>query len=245
MSTSPVSFILERPRKRSRIGRGPIRRRFSPDGRDRFMPIRGLLFDKDGTLIDVIGTWLPVYREMLAEAFPDHNERWQRILLESGYDPDSNNFKTNSLLAAGTTDQLVDLWWPGLTPGERQAMIERVDRDFLSKSEKYLQPLMPLEPLLNQLKARRLKLGIATNDNEASARSHVQLLKLDKLIDFVAGYDTVEKAKPAGDMVHAFCAACGLEPPDVAVVGDNPHDLEMARSAGAGLAIGVLSGNST
>jgi phosphoglycolate phosphatase len=209
------------------------------------MPIRGLLFDKDGTLIDIIGTWLPVYREMLAEAFPGQSEQWNRILLESGYDALSNNFKANSLMAVGTTDQLVDMWWPGLTAQERKAMIERVDRDFSDKSVKYLQPLMPLEPLLNQLKARRLKLGIATNDNEASARSHVQLLKLDQLIDFVAGYDTVEKAKPAGDMVHAFCAACGLEPRDIAVVGDNPHDLEMARSAGAGLAIGVLSGNST
>jgi phosphoglycolate phosphatase len=209
------------------------------------MPIRGLLFDKDGTLIDVIGTWLPVYREMLAEAFPHQKEHWDRILLESGYDADANNFKANSLLAAGTTDQLVDLWWPGLQARERLAAIERVDRDFSLKSVKYLQPLMPLEPLLGQLKARNLCLGIATNDNEASARSHVKLLKLDRLIDFVAGYDTVAKAKPAGDMVHAFCNACGLSPGDVAVVGDNPHDLEMARSAGAGLAIGVLSGNST
>jgi phosphoglycolate phosphatase len=30
----------------------------------------------------------------------------------------------------------------------------------------------------------------------------------------------------------------------VAVVGDNLHDLEMARAAGAGLAVGVLSGTS-
>lgn len=209
------------------------------------MPIRGLLFDKDGTLIDVIGTWLPVYREMLAEAFPGRREHWDRILLESGYDPDANNFKANSLLAAGTTDQLVDLWWPGLQSRERQARIERVDRDFSLKSVKYLQPLMPLEPLLGQLKARDLCLGIATNDNEASARRHIKLLRLDRLIDFVAGYDTVAKAKPAGDMVHAFCHACGLNLGEVAVVGDNPHDLEMARSAGAGLAIGVLSGNST
>ena len=29
----------------------------------------------------------------------------------------------------------------------------------------------------------------------------------------------------------------------IAVIGDNRHDLEMARSAGAGAAIGVLSGN--
>ena len=69
------------------------------------------------------------------------------------------------------------------------------------------------------------------------------MLRVDHLLDFIAGYDSVEKAKPAGDMVHAFCRACRLEPREVAVVGDNPHDLEMARSAGAGLAVGVLSGN--
>jgi phosphoglycolate phosphatase len=207
--------------------------------------IRGILFDKDGTLIDVIGTWLPVYREMLAEAFPGRQSHWDEVLLESGYDPEANNFKANSLMAAGTTDQLVDLWWPGLSETERRLMIERVDHDFRTRSVKYLQPLIELEPLFRDLKARNMRIGIATNDNEASARNHVRLLKLDHVVDFVAGYDSVKRAKPADDMVHAFCQACSLEPADVAVVGDNPHDLEMARSAGAGLAIGVLSGNST
>jgi phosphoglycolate phosphatase len=45
-------------------------------------------------------------------------------------------------------------------------------------------------------------------------------------------------------MVHAFCGACGLSPNEVAVIGDNLHDMEMGRDAGAGLVIGVLSGNS-
>ena len=36
----------------------------------------------------------------------------------------------------------------------------------------------------------------------------------------------------------------GVPAAEVAVVGDNPHDLAMARSSGAGAAIGVLSGNS-
>lgn len=207
--------------------------------------IRGILFDKDGTLIDVIGTWLPVYREMLAEAFPGRQGHWDEVLLESGYDPEANNFKANSLMAAGTTDQLVDLWWPGLSATERRSMIERVDQDFRTRSVKYLRPLIDLEPLFRELKARNMRIGIATNDNEASARNHVRLLKLDHVVDFVAGYDSVKRAKPADDMVHAFCQACSLQPADVAVVGDNPHDLEMARSAGAGLAIGVLSGNST
>ena len=45
-------------------------------------------------------------------------------------------------------------------------------------------------------------------------------------------------------MVQAFAAADRRAARRIAVVGDNPHDLEMARSAGAGAAIGVLSGNS-
>jgi phosphoglycolate phosphatase len=44
-------------------------------------------------------------------------------------------------------------------------------------------------------------------------------------------------------MVHVFCAVARVEPGEVAVVGDNLHDIEMARAGGAALAIGVLTGN--
>ena len=60
----------------------------------------------------------------------------------------------------------------------------------------------------------------------------------------VFGYDSVATPKPAADMVHAFCAAARVVPAETVVVGDNAHDLVMARSAGAAVAIGVASGNS-
>ena len=45
-------------------------------------------------------------------------------------------------------------------------------------------------------------------------------------------------------MVQGFCKQTGLEAHEVAVVGDNLHDMEMGRAAGAGLLIGVLTGAS-
>lgn len=59
------------------------------------------------------------------------------------------------------------------------------------------------------------------------------------------GYDAVANPKPAPDAIYAFCDLTGLRPSELAMVGDNRHDLEMARAGGAGLAVGVLSGTGT
>ena len=50
--------------------------------------------------------------------------------------------------------------------------------------------------------------------------------------------------KPGPGMVHGFLAATGLAAGEIMVVGDNHHDMEMGRSAGAGTVVGVLTGTS-
>ena len=43
-------------------------------------------------------------------------------------------------------------------------------------------------------------------------------------------------------MIVAFADMAGLKSSQVAMVGDNRHDLEAGRAGGAGLVVGVLSG---
>ena len=78
------------------------------------MTIKAILFDKDGTLIDVTGTWVPAYREMLAELFGADARRVEELLIAGGYDPAKGGFRAGSTLAGGTTRELIDIWWPGL-----------------------------------------------------------------------------------------------------------------------------------
>jgi phosphoglycolate phosphatase len=87
------------------------------------------------------------------------------------------------------------------------------------------------------------EMGVATSDGTAGTHAALSALGLERFLPHVFGYDAVARPKPAPDCVFAFAAATGLDPDEIAVVGDNPHDLEMARSAGAA-AVGVLSGNS-
>ena len=91
-----------------------------------------------------------------------------------------------------------------------------------------------------RLKARGLYLGIATMDREASARALLD--SAGAALDFLCGSDSGLAGKPAADMALAFCAAVGVAPGRLAVIGDTPADMAMARAAGAKLAIGVRTG---
>ena len=101
-----------------------------------------------------------------------------------------------------------------------------------------------MAPLFTGLRARGLKLGVATSDGRRAAEATLQGFGVLELLDFIAGYDSGHGIKPDPGMVLAFCEQVGLVPGEVAVVGDNLHDLEMGRRAEAGLLIGVLSGTS-
>jgi phosphoglycolate phosphatase len=210
------------------------------------MHIRGVLFDKDGTLIDVTGTWVPVYRQLLRQVFTDRDPaEIEAKFVAAGYDPATGAFKAGSILAQGTTRDIIEVWWPGLDDEGVAEKMTLLDVDYRHLGVKHLKPLMPLKPILEDLRQMGLKLGVATNDTAASAALHMDALDATKLFDVILGADSVKRPKPFGDMIHAFADAVGIQSSEVAMVGDNPHDMETAHDAGAGLAIGVLSGNST
>jgi phosphoglycolate phosphatase len=210
------------------------------------MSIKGVLFDKDGTLIDVTGTWVPAYQQLLGEVFADRDPaEIEGKFVAAGYDPATGAFKAGSVLAQGTTRDIIEVWWPELDPSGIAQKMQLLDVDYRDLGLKHLKPLLPLRPILEELRQMGLRLGVATNDTAASAVLHMGALDAAQLFDVILGADSVKRPKPFGDMVHAFADAVGIKAEEVAMVGDNPHDMETAHDAGAGLAIGVLSGNST
>ncbi len=206
------------------------------------MAIKAVLFDKDGTLIESNGTWIPVYKSMLSNEFPDDDERVISLLEKAGYDRDTDTFKAGSILAAGTLEQLVAIWWPQLTAAEARDKVKMINRDYADNARLFLKPLMDLVPIFDELHDMGLALGVATNDIHASATHHMTQLGVHDYFVAVIGADSVEVPKPSGQMVAMFAELSGLEPHEIAMVGDNSHDMEEARAGGA-MAIAVLTGN--
>lgn len=204
-------------------------------------PIAGILFDKDGTLLDYDASWLPVNRELARIAAAGDGALADHLLLACGMNPETGHIVPDSLLAAGNTRQISE----GLVAaGSRMGVDELTHRlDVLFADAAQLSvPVTDLASYFQRLHAKGYKLGVASSDNERSIRQTAERFGFAEYVNYIAGYDSGLGTKPDPGMVFGFCAATGLTPSQVAVVGDNNHDLHMGRNAGAGLKIAVLTG---
>ncbi|MFZ5789908.1 MAG: HAD family hydrolase [Pseudomonadota bacterium] len=205
--------------------------------------IRAVLFDKDGTLFDFNATWMPIYRETASEVAGGDTALALRLLVESGYDPVKGRLDPGSPLAAGTNAEIAEIWARLLEGrGDAAALTRRFDTNFARSLEIRPTPVTDLAALFGRLRAKGFKIGVATMDSHAAAKAAIDAFELVGLVDFACGYDSGHGHKPGPGMVEAFCRAVDLPAAAIAVVGDTPHDMHMARAAGTGLAIGVLTG---
>lgn len=207
--------------------------------------IKGILFDKDGTLVDFHSTWFAIGDMMALHAADQDRERADELLAAGGFDFQIGRFRADSIFAAGTNAEIVALWYPHLTNGARQEMLAEFDRITLESAALNPVELPGCREALTALHKAGLRLGIATNDSTGGAERMLTTLGIAQLFEATYGYDAVANPKPAPDTLFAFSDLTGLKPFQLAMVGDNSHDLEMARAGGAGLAVGVLTGTGT
>ncbi len=158
-----------------------------------------------------------------------------------GCDPESGRLQPASLLSCGSNTQIVALWGsaPELEGVDVGPVVLEVFRD---QSVNHPAPVTDLPALFRRLKARGLQLGIATMDGTESARQSLVALGIDGFVDFLAGHDAGFGVKPDPGLALAFTRASDLQPAEVWMVGDASRDLEMARRAGFGARVGVLTG---
>lgn len=199
--------------------------------------IRGIVFDKDGTLFDFRSSWGRWAENFLSTMASDANHS-AAMAHSIGYLPESKGFHPDSPVIAATAADIAAALLPHL-PGQTQAgLTDAIDQ---AAATAPMMEATPLVPLFQNFRARGLKLGVATNDSEIPARAHLDRHQLTGLLDFIAGYDSGYGPKPAPGMCLAFAEATGIPASECMMVGDSRHDLEAGRAAGM-RPIAVLTG---
>jgi phosphoglycolate phosphatase len=206
--------------------------------------IKGILFDKDGTLIDFMASWMPAIIEAANYFARDDQTTVNQMLEASGYDLGTHTIRAGSILAAANNALIAECWSECLTIDADCEMLNKLNEIFQHHNQHSSIPVTDLHSLFNELISRGISLGLATSDSEQGAKKTLAALNVEPQMHFVCGYDSGHGIKPEAGMVHAFCQHLQLSPDEVIVIGDNIHDIHMAHNAGAKLAIGVLTGTS-
>ncbi|WP_394154490.1 HAD family hydrolase [Loktanella salsilacus] len=200
--------------------------------------IKGLVFDKDGTLFDFNATWGAVVRQLLVAEAGGDRDLVDRLAQALGYDLAQNRFHPGSVVIAEPTYVVAEVIAELTHQTDLQALTDRMND--LSAGVPQVHAA-DLPALMTQLRAQGHTLGVVTNDAVTPAIRHLKDALIEDKMAFVAGYDSGFGAKPAPGQLLAFCTATGLDPAQCAMIGDSTHDLVAGQAAGM-VCIGVLTG---
>lgn len=221
-------------------------------GRTRIHKIRLVLFDKDGTLMDVHTYWAGMVKRradticgMLRLGTDDRNG----LMTAMGVDPATQRIrregpvgikKRDIVLRAGV-DYLLSRGHPDRTEAFKDAFA-KVDRESELNLRDLVRALPGAEALLTTLRHFNCLAAVATTDLAARAALAMESLGFSAHFFAVAGADTVRETKPAPDMVYHLLDRAGVSPAEAVMIGDAEPDIRCGQNAGLQASIGVASG---
>ncbi len=203
--------------------------------------IRGLLFDKDGTIFDFQRTWGPFTAQEVRTASQGDSALAARIADVLDFDLDQEVFRPSSVVIAGTNQDIQAALEAGMDDLDVGAFIEQLRIGTATAPQV---PVTDLPNLFEGFRDAGYALGIATNDAEEPARANLAQVGIEGMFDFISGYDSGYGSKPEPGPLLAFAKALNLAPAEVAMVGDSTHDLFAAKAAGMAR-VAVLTGPAT
>ena len=205
-----------------------------------------VVFDKDGTLISFEAMWAGWARRLGArlEAVtrrPVAGDVFSAI----GFDPVDGTILPGAPMAidtmAGIHERIAAVlrrWCPSV-PAARRALAEAW---FEPDPVELAVPLADLGSLFGALRASGRAIAVATTDDRKPTERTLAALGVGSDVATLLCGDDDGPIKPAPEAFVALCDRVGRPVDRCAMVGDTAADLRMARLAGAGIAIGVLSG---
>ncbi|GEM_PF-358204 len=217
--------------------------------------IQLLIFDKDGTLMELHYYWTQMVglrAQLICKDLDLGKDHIEKIAYSMGAD-----LKTGRLLPEGPV---------GLKKREvvLQAAIDHLNKigyedvydlcfnvfqrvDDISSRElkRFVRPIGGASELLRKAARCGCKTAIATIDRRERAKLAMECLGFADTIDLVIGADDVSRPKPDPEQINFILNAFKIDRGNAVMVGDATTDVQMGMNAGLRASIGVLTGLAT
>jgi len=206
-----------------------------------------ILFDVDGTLVDDSHRYSSLGKARYT-AFKEHAsenaaDKWAELAGVNTSDwtidpagPISKAPRRDDLALAGGA-----LYLDGHNWYDARELAERIYEAADKIQAATFKPIIyeGVEAKLRQLHDAGFRLGIATNGVTSITETMLNGLGIGALFSVIVGADTVERSKPAPDMILLACDKASIPVSKAMYVGDQPTDIRAAKAAGANAYVAV------
>ena len=210
--------------------------------------VEGVLFDKDGTVIDFIlwMHWVEAFMEALNQ---NANITYDKQFLENalGFSDENRYWDPKGPLAIGSSQDLLtilslSLYKQGIPWNQAYQIINDVnaEMDNTFSFRQHLKLVDGLGEFLEQAHQLDIKLGVVTSDDHAKAVQHLEALGISKYFTSVIGHDIAPRGKPYPDMVYQACQQMNIQPEQSIIFGDSNGDMLLGKNSGLLAGIGVI-----
>ena len=223
--------------------------------RNKRIPCRLVIFDKDGTLVDFTATWVPLIRsrvQFLLEALGRDGDLETFLLRSWGIDPLSGSVDPRGPCPVSPRSEEIvigtmALYQKGYPWDEaKQRVMKAFDQaDATTNRKTLLRPVDGIQTLLRRLKRDGFSLALATSDERRDTEVVLSSLGLETLFDALVCAGEVDPPKPDPEAILTLCHRLSIPPGETIFIGDTVTDMIMGKRAQVALTIGIVEGGVT
>lgn len=214
--------------------------------------IETVLFDKDGTFIDLHYFWGKMTElrvQEIIKRFGLSDEYFEKLCLCLGYDIQTEKMLPDGITALYSRSKIIEIFKDNLlsfgvntTNDELAEIFDFVSEIFYKDMVKYTKPIDSAIEFIKNLHKKGVKLGIVTSDSIVSTKLTLENFGWTDLFGVVVGRESSTETKESGALTKIALEKLGANPQTTIMVGDAPMDYISAKNAGINKTILVATG---
>lgn len=178
-------------------------------------PVRGVIFDVDGTLVD---------------SNDAHANAWVDAFREAGFDVAFARIR--DMIGMGGDKIIPDVTGWDAKSDEATALAARRGDIFNERYLPTLKPFPDVRALFERMRSDGLELSIATSAKPDELEKLLRIANVADLVSETASKKKGERSKPDPDIVQTAVGNSDFDTAQLVMVGDTPYDVEASGRAG-------------
>jgi len=214
--------------------------------------VETVIFDKDGTFIDLHYFWgkmTELRAQEIIKKFNITEKFFNKLCLCLGYDTSSGKMLPDGITAMYSRSKIIEIFKENLlefgirtTEKELEKIFDDVSNNFYKNIHEYTKPIEPAIEFIKKLYSNNIKLGIVTSDSIESTKLTLKHFNWEYIFKSVIGRESSPHTKESGEPTKIAISELEANPETTVMIGDAPMDYISAQNAGIEKIILVASG---